>query len=76
MSIVAADSDAPSPKRARLNVSMPSQKKLSVLVARMRKTGPEPTLNASEILEALVMAAYDAKEHLDLGNVRRRGKYG
>jgi len=76
VAVDAVESELHGTKRARLNVSMPSQKKLSVLVARMRKSGPEPTLNASEVLEALIMAAYDAQEHIDLGNVRRRGKYG
>ncbi len=64
------------PKRARLNVSMEGQKRLSALVSRMRRLGPEPTLAASEILEGLILAAYDAQEHLDLSNVRQRGKYG
>ena len=63
-------------KRARLNVSMEGHKRLGALVSRMKKLGPEPTIAASEIVEALILSAYEAQEHLDLSNVRQRGKYG
>jgi len=63
-------------KRARLNVSMDGRKRLSSIVDRMSRYGPEPDVRASEVLEAAILALYEAQEHLDLGNVRRRGKFG
>jgi len=63
-------------KRTRLNVSNDSRKKLSAIVDRMARYGPEPDVRASEVVEALIIALYDVRENLDLNNVRRRGKYG
>lgn len=65
-----------SPSRTRLNVSTDGQRKLDAIWARMREFGPEPTLRKSEIIEAMILATYDARDQLDLSNVRRRGKYG
>lgn len=63
-------------KRTRLNVSMDGRKRLAAIVDRMAKYGSEPDVRASEVIEALVLALYEAREHLDLSNVRRRGKFG
>jgi len=66
-------SDVP---RTRLNVSVDCQRKLDAIWQRMREYGPEKNLHKSEIIEALILAAYEARDQLDLSNVRRRGKYG
>lgn len=71
-----AASSAAEVKRTRLNVSMDGRKRLSSIVDRMKRYGPEPDVRASEVLEAAILALYEAQEHLDLSNVRRRGKYG
>ena len=63
-------------KRARLNVSMDGRKRLSSIVDHMANYGPEPDIRASEVIEALILALYDAQDQLDLSNVRRRGKFG
>jgi len=63
-------------KRTRLNVSIDGRKRLAAIVDRMAKYGSEPDVRASEVIEALVLALYEAREHLDLSNVRRRGKFG
>ena len=62
--------------RTRLNVSAEGRKRLGGIVDHMRKFGPEPDVRASEVIEALILALYDHREHLDMSNVRRRGKYG
>ncbi|MEM9753890.1 MAG: hypothetical protein AAF916_10985, partial [Planctomycetota bacterium] len=53
-----------------------ARKRLAAIVDRMAKYGPEPDVRASDVIEALVLALYDTREHLDLSNVRRRGKFG
>ena len=62
--------------RTRLNVSVDGQRKLDAIWQRMREFGPEKTLRKSEIIEAMILATYEARDQLDLSNVRRRGKYG
>lgn len=62
--------------RTRLNVSLEGQGRLDAIWDRMRAYGPEKSLNKSEIIEAMIMATYEARDQLDLSNVRRRGKYG
>ena len=63
-------------KRGKLNVSADGERRLDAIWDRMREFGPEKTLRKSEIIDALILAAYDARDQLDLSNVRRRGKYG
>ena len=65
-----------SAKRTRLNVSHEARERLSKIVGYMRQFGPEDDIRASEVLEATILALYEAREHLDLSNVRRRGKWG
>lgn len=62
--------------RTRLNVSLEGQGRLDAIWDRMRAYGPEKSLNKSEIIEAMILATYEARDQLDLSNVRRRGKYG
>ncbi|QDU70173.1 hypothetical protein [Engelhardtia mirabilis] len=62
--------------RARPNISPEGQKRLAIIVDQMVHLGPEPNLHGGEVLEAAIMALYDARDYLDLNNVRRRGKYG
>lgn len=63
-------------KRTRLNVSHEARDRLSKVVANMKQFGPEDDIRASEVLEAAILSLYEAREHLDLSNVRRRGKWG
>ena len=65
-----------SKNRTRLNVSAEGRQRLAAIVDYMKRWGPEPDVRASEVLEALILSMYDHRENLDLGNVRRRGKYG
>ena len=67
---------SPAIKRGKLNVSADGERRLDAIWDRMREFGPEKTLRKSEIIEALIIAAYDSRDQLDLSNVRRRGKYG
>jgi len=62
--------------RARLNVSLESRRRLGKIVTLMSHYGPEPDVRASEVLEAAILALYEAQESLDLSNVRRRGRFG
>lgn len=71
-----AKAENSSPARTRLNVSTEGQRRLDAIWERMKEYGPEPTLRKSEIIEAMILATYDARDQLDLSNVRRRGKYG
>lgn len=64
------------PSRTRLNVSQDGQRRLDAIWERMREFGPEKTLRKSEIIEAMILATYEARDQLDLSNVRKRGKYG
>lgn len=62
--------------RTRLNVTAEGRKRLGGIVDHMKRFGPEPDVRASEVIEALILAMYEHREHLDMSNVRRRGKYG
>jgi hypothetical protein len=63
-------------KRTRLNVSDTARDQLAGIVEKMARFGPEPDVRASEVLEAMIMALYEAREYLDLSNVQARGKWG
>ncbi len=62
--------------RTRLNITEEQRDKLDEIVQEMKKVGPERHLKASEIVDALVSVLHDAREHLDMSMVRRRGKFG
>ncbi len=64
------------PQRTRINITMDRRTRLGKIVDHMAKFGPEPDVRASEVVEALILALYDHREHLDMSNVRRRGRYG
>lgn len=71
---------APNPQttsgRTRLNITDEQRDKLDEIVQEMQRVGPERYLKASEVVDALVSVLHDAREHLDMGMVRRRGKFG
>lgn len=62
--------------RTRLNITDEQRDKLDEIVREMQRVGPERYLKASEVVDALVSVLHDAREHLDMGMVRRRGKFG
>lgn len=71
---------APNPQttsgRTRLNITDEQRDKLDEIVQEMQRVGPERYLKASEVVDALVSVLHDAREHLDMAMVRRRGKFG
>ncbi|HEX9640826.1 MAG TPA: hypothetical protein VGB13_05895 [Candidatus Krumholzibacteria bacterium] len=62
--------------RTRLNITDEQRDKLDHIVQEMKRVGPERHLKASEVVDALVSVLHDAREHLDMSMVRRRGKFG
>lgn len=62
--------------RARLNVSEEGRERLRDVVDWVREYGPEPDVKASEVLEAAITVIHEARDRLDLSNMRRRGKFG
>lgn len=62
--------------RTRLNITEEQRDKLDEIVWEMHRVGPERYLKASEVVDALICVLHDAREHLDMGMVRRRGKFG
>ena len=62
--------------RTRLNITDEQRDKLDEIVREMQRVGPERYLKASEVVDALVSVLHDAREQLDMGMVRRRGKFG
>lgn len=62
--------------RTRLNITEEKRDQLDEIVREMQRIGPERYLKASEIVDALISVLHDAREHLDMGMVRRRGKFG
>ena len=62
--------------RTRLNITEEQRDKLDEIVQEMKRVGPERHLKASEVVDALVSVLHDAREHLDMSMVRRRGKFG
>lgn len=62
--------------RTRLNITDEQRDKLDEIVREMHRVGPERYLKASEVVDALISVLHEAREHLDMGMVRRRGKFG
>lgn len=62
--------------RARLNVSDDGMDRLREVVSYIESYGPEPTIKASEVIEAAISIVHEARGRLDLSKMRRRGKYG
>ena len=76
-----AKSNPPKPSaaslnRTRINIRKDGRQRLSNLQEHMAKFGPEPDIRLSEIIESLILALYESRQHLDMSNVRRRGKFG
>ena len=62
--------------RTRLNITDDQRDKLDDIVREMHRVGPERYLKASEVVDALINVLHDSLPALDMGMVRRRGKFG
>ena len=64
------------PLRTRLNVRKTTRKNLDVVVRHLERFGGEDDVAPSEVVDALVRAAYNARDQIRGESIRRRGKYG
>lgn len=63
-------------RRKQLNLSAEGERRFEEILEHFKEFGPQEDIRMSEIFEAIVMLAYDAKEKLDLSKLPRRGAWG
>ena len=64
------------PLRRQINLTLDADEVINELLAVIKRYSDEPHPNASDVLNALVLAAGEAIKQLQLQTVPRRGKYG
>jgi len=62
--------------RTRLNVRKVTRANLNAVVGLLERAGEEEAVAPSEVVDALVSVAYEARARIKKGGIRRRGKYG
>ena len=60
----------------QVSIREDTDERLKEITALMVQYGPQRDLKGSEVLDALVNALYDARKHLELQGVGRRGQWG
>lgn len=64
------------PLRKQINATPETQRMIEDLIDHVQTYSVQKDAKASEIFHALVLALYEAKDHLDLGDIPARGKWG
>lgn len=64
------------PLRVQLNMTPDTQRMLELLLDDVRTYSSEKHATAADICEALVLAAYEAREEHDFSRIRPRGRWG
>lgn len=64
------------PIRKQINASPESQRMIEDIIDHVQTYSVQKDASASEIFHALVLALYEAKDHLDLSDVPARGRWG
>jgi hypothetical protein len=72
---------APTTKRSpsrkkQLNLTSHTEVKLDFTVAAVSRYSVEPKVRASDVADAIINAAYDARAEFDFSRVRKRGRWG
>lgn len=62
--------------RRQINMNPSTQKKFNEIIAYVQAYSPQSDAAASEIMEAIISAHYEALTHLNFGAVRPRGRWG
>ena len=75
---VLSDSSSPAGKiiRRQINLTPDADEVINQLLTVIKRYSNEPHPNASDVINALVLAAGEAVQELQLQSVPRRGKYG
>jgi len=73
---VKPQASAPKPPRRQFNMTPQSMQMVDDLVNRIQRYSNENYPSGSELIRALVAAAYEARELLDLSRVPARGHWG
>lgn len=66
----------PRPLRVQLNLSADTQRMLEALMDDVQTYSAEKKAGMADIYEALILAAYEAREENDFARVRPRGRWG
>ena len=64
------------PLRKQINATPETQRMIEDLIDHVQTYSVQKDAKASEIFHALVLALYEAKDHLDLSDIPARGKWG
>jgi len=67
---------APRPLRVQLNLTPDTQRMLEALMDDVQTYSAEKKAGMADIYEALILAAYEAREENDFSRVRPRGRWG
>jgi hypothetical protein len=62
--------------RRQINMSPKTLEAFAELVRYVQEYGPQPDAAASEVMDAIVSAHYEARDVLNLGGVPARGRWG
>lgn len=64
------------PPRKQINATPEALKMIEELIGLVQTFSVQKDAKASEVFHALVLALYEAKEFIELGNVQARGRWG
>jgi hypothetical protein len=64
------------PQRKQINATPETLRMIEELIDHVQRYSVQKDAKASEVFHALVLALYEAREHIDLSDVPARGRWG